>query len=341
VVRKEGAGEPLAFGCLDPSDPARRLTPDALFLVASLTKPVVAMAALKLVEEGRLSLNDKVHEFLPAFDAANKRPITIRHLLTHTSGLPDMLPNNRALRQSQAPLSAFVSGACAVTLDYPCGRGMQYQSMGYALLGEVIARVSGLPCGEFLKRELFAPLGLNDTELGAPPEWLEEGSRYAGRIASVRVPEEQVGGDEWNWNSRYWRSLGAPWGGMLSTASELGTFLRMMLNEGRIGDQTLFAPSTITAATTNQLASFADVPESDRRARGWGFGWRLNWTAHAAPFGDLLPTEAYGHWGATGTLWWADPTRGAGLVLLSTQPTQRDRSDLLRLSNAIAASIVK
>ncbi|MCA9053540.1 MAG: beta-lactamase family protein [Planctomycetaceae bacterium] len=342
VVGAAGATEPVACGRTVINSPVPSTAPlpsDAIFLTASLSKPIVAMAAQRLVEDGTLSLQDRVINYLPEFDAAPKRPITIRHLLTHTSGLPDMLPNNRILRQSQAGLDRFISGTCGVTLDFPCGRGMQYQSMGFALLGEIITRVSGVSCAEFLKQELFAPLGMSDTALGAPEEWFTAASPHISRLAEVRVPEEQQGGDDWNWNSRYWRTLGAPWGGVLSTVSDLARFLRMMLRRGAIDGGRLFAPGTVSAATTNQLEPLHDLPEADRRTRPWGYGWRLNWTGHSATFGDLLPPDTYGHWGATGTVWWVDPTRELGLVLLSTEPLSRERNDLLRLSNAIAAAM--
>jgi CubicO group peptidase (beta-lactamase class C family) len=95
----------------------------------------------------------------------------------------------------------------------------------------------------------------------------------------------------------------------------------------------------VAAATRNQLAAFHDVPETDRRTRPWGFGWRMNWLAHAACFGDLLPAEAFGHWGATGTLFWMDRSTGTAAVMLSSQPMVKDRSPLVRASNAIAAAV--
>jgi CubicO group peptidase (beta-lactamase class C family) len=343
VVRPDAATEPVALGRLrlsDAVDVDGVLPANTLFLTASLSKPIVAMAVLKLVETGRLSLQDKVADLLPEFDAAPKRPTTIRHLLAHTSGLPDMLPNNRPLRQSQAGLDAFVRGACAVTLDFPPGRGVQYQSLGYALLGEIIARVTGTTCRDYLRTTLFEPLGMTDTSLGAPADWYAPPAPRIARLAEVRVPEEQRGGDDWNWNSRYWRMLGAPWGGVLSTATDLSKFLQMLLRQGESPAGRLFAPGTIAAATTNQLQPLHDIPDADRRTRGWGYGWRLNWTAHSSPFGDLLPPETYGHWGATGTLWWVDPLRSAGLVLLTNQPLDRDDNTLLRLSNVISASII-
>ncbi|MFV0444038.1 MAG: serine hydrolase domain-containing protein [Planctomycetaceae bacterium] len=342
LVRPDAATTPVAWGRLTLADePSRQPLPtDSLFLTASLSKPIVAMTVLKLVEAGLLSLQDKVCDLLPESAAAPKRLLTVRHLLTHTSGLPDMLPNNRLLRKSQAELDRFVQGACSVTLDFPPGRGVQYQSMGYALLGEIIGRISGMSCRDYVHTAICAPLGMTDTVLGAPRERLAD-EQYVSRIAEVRVPEDQQEGLDWNWNSSYWRTLGAPWGGVLSTVADLTRFLQMMLQSGDAPGGRLFAPATIETATSNQLETLHDLPEGDRRTRGWGHGWRLNWLSHSAPFGDLLPPQTYGHWGATGTLWWVDPLRSVGLVLLSSQPLGRDDSLLLRLSNRIASSVLE
>ncbi|MFG0335146.1 MAG: serine hydrolase domain-containing protein [Maioricimonas sp. JB049] len=318
------------------------ITEDPIFLVASLTKPILAMGVVQLAERGLIALNDRVVHFLPEFSGAERRGITIRHLLTHTSGLPDMLPDNRELRREQAPLSRFISGACNVPLDFPPGRGVQYQSMGYALLGEIISRVSGQPYDEYLRDALFAPLGMQDTALGTPESWWhpQEGEPpRAERIVGIRVPPEQEGGDDWNWNSRYWRSFGAPWGGLLSTPADLAILCQTMLQRGEYGYTRVLSPAAIAQATRNQLHAFHDLPEADCRTRGWGFGWRMNWTAHSAVFCDLLGPEAFGHWGATGTLFWIDPSRELAVILLTTQPLERGRSHLTRLSNAILAAL--
>jgi CubicO group peptidase (beta-lactamase class C family) len=319
---------------------------DSLFLIASLTKPIVAMATLRLVERGELCLNDRVADIVPGFGGADRKSTTIRHLLTHTSGLPDMLPNNRALRAANAPLERFVEGACGVTLDFPPGRGMQYQSMGFALLGDIIQQVSGVTCAEFLRRELFDPLGMHDSHLGLPDEGAStsrtgaDAESLLSRIAEVRLPPEQAEAAGWNWNSPYWRTFGAPWGGMYSTVHDLLTFCRMILRGGTYAGGQVYSPATIAAATSNQLEYFHDLPDADRRTRGWGFGWRFNWPAHNTCFCDLLSESAFGHWGATGTLFWIDPERDAAAVILSTQPLDFGSGPVLtRLSNMIAAAL--
>ena len=268
-----------------------------------------------------------------------KHGVEIRHLLTHTSGLPDMLPDNIGLRQANAPLSRFVERTCEEPLTFPPGRGVQYQSMGFTILGEIIARVTGRSCAEFLQQELFAPLGMNDTVLGAPDEWFDGESPQAARIPTVHVPADHAGGSAWNWNSRYWRQLGAPWGGLLTTARDLATFAQFMLRGGttRAGRR-LLSPAAIAAATRNQLEAMRDVPGDERRCRPWGLGWRLNWPAHSANFGDLLGPNTFGHWGATGTVLWIDPDQQLFAVILTTTPQEPAGHSLSRLSNSIAAA---
>ena len=342
VVGRHGAAcGPFLFGRQAPGEDSPPVRDDAIFLIASITKPIVAMGAMLLVERGLLSLDDRVQEHLPGFGHQGKIGTTIRHLLTHTSGLPDMLPNNQELRAAHAPLSQFVEEICGIRPDFPPGRGVRYQSMGFCILGEVIQRLSGMPCGQFLRQELFEPLGMHDTALGAPEDWFNPpagGEPRTARIVRIQPPEQYGAETDWGWNSQYWRSLGAPWGGLLTTPTDLARFACMMASGGRFGDRQILSPATVAAATRNQLAAMKDVPEVDRRTRPWGLGWRLNWPDHSANFGDLLGPGTYGHWGATGTVLWVDPTTGTWAVLLTTRPQEPHGRWLARASNALAAA---
>lgn len=335
TVGQETTG-PVLIGKHSPEEDAP-LPADAIFLIASITKPVVAMGVMRLVECGLIGLDDRVEEVVPEFGRSGTHQVTLRHLLTHTSGLPDMLPDNRELRAAKSGLDAFVAGACRVDLAFPPGRGVSYQSMGFALLGEVIARVSGFTAARFLDREFLQPLGLADTALGAPDAWFTGDSPKVNRIAGLRLPDDMRETD-WHWNTRYWRQLGAPWGGLLTTPADLSRLASLMLASS-YGPRSLLAPATIAAMTRNQLACFPDLPEAERRCRPWGLGWRLNWPGHSANFGDLLGPNTFGHWGATGTLLWIDPDKGAIATILTTQPQEPRGSYLARLSNTLAAAI--
>ncbi len=302
-----------------------------MFLVASVTKPVTVTAVMMLVERGLLTLEDKVAAIVPRFAARDKADIEVRHLMTHTSGLPDMLADNDKLRAAHKPFSAFVDAVCREPLLFPPGTRVNYQSMGTALLGEIVHQLSGKTLPEFLRQEVFEPLGMTDTSLGWDPAKKE-------RIAAVRIkPEAQK--TDWHWNSPYWLGFGAPWGGMITSPADMARFCQMMLNGGKLGDVCILSPATVRTMTCNQLAALPLVPEEERRCRPWGLGWRLHWQGHSNSFGDLLGPRTYGHHGATGTLVWIDPDAEAFLVLFTTQPQEPEGRFLSRLANAVAAAL--
>jgi CubicO group peptidase (beta-lactamase class C family) len=331
VGRNGRVVQPRFFGRQRPEQGAPGLRDDALFLIASITKPVTATAVMLLVERGQLALHDRVAEFVPAFAQNGKQDIRLIHLLTHTSGLPDQLPNNIELRQQHRPFSAFVEATCRLRPDFAAGTQVVYQSMGSAMLAEVVHQVTGKTLREFLREEVFQPLGMADTSLGS------EQSRRE-RIAAVRLPRDQMGTD-WNWNSPYWLGFGAPWGGLITSPTDLAKLCLMMLGGGSFGGVRILSPATVRAMTTNQLATLPPAPEEDRRARPWGLGWRLQWPGHPTTFGDLVGPRAYGHWGATGTMCWIDPDTQAFMILFTTQPLEAEGRFLARVANVVAGAL--
>jgi CubicO group peptidase (beta-lactamase class C family) len=331
VLRRGRMIEPRLAGRQRADKDSPSLRRDALFLIASITKPVTATAVMMLLERGQIALDDRVADYVPAFAANGKREVQIRHLLTHTSGLPDMLPNNEALRRAHRPFSAFIEETCKLKLMFPPGTRVQYQSTGIAMLAEIVHQVSGMTLADFLAKEVFGPLGMTDSSLG----W-QQSKRE--RIAGVRLPRE-LEKEDWNWNSPYWLGFGAPWGGMITSPADFARFCQMMLNGGTLDKTRILSPATVRAMTSNQLAAMPRVPEEERRSRPWGLGWRLNWPAHSANFGDLLGPRAYGHWGATGTLCWIDPDTESAFILFTTQPQEPEGRFLARLSNVVSAAI--
>jgi CubicO group peptidase (beta-lactamase class C family) len=330
VGRKGRMLEPQFFGRQRPDarDPLRK---DALFLVASITKPVTVTAVMLLVERGLLALEDRVADYVPKFGANGKKDVQIRHLMTHTSGLPDMLPGNDALRAAHKPLSAFIDEICRLPLLFPPGTRVSYQSTGTAMLSEVLHQVTGATLPDFLQKEIFTPLGMQDTSLGWQPDKKE-------RIAVVRISPEQAKTD-WHWNTPYWLGFGAPWGGLITSPADFARFCRMMLADGVLGETRVLGPATVRAMTSNQLACMPQVPEEERRCRPWGLGWKLNWAGHSANFGDLLGPRTYGHWGATGTLCWLDPDSETFCILFTTEPQGDEGRFLARVSNVVAAAL--
>jgi CubicO group peptidase (beta-lactamase class C family) len=332
IGRKGKILEPIFVGRSRPELDAPPLKSDALFLVASLTKPVTVAATMLLVERGLISLDDRVAAIIPKFAANGKQEVRLRHLMTHTSGLPDMPPNNQQLRKEQRPLSDFVEATCRLSLLFDPATQVSYQSMGTAMLGEVVHQVSGMTLPEFLRRELFEPLAMTDTSLGWDLAKKE-------RITTVRLPKGATI-HEIVWNTPYWLGFGAPWGGLITSPADYAQLCQLMLNGGQLAGVRILSPATVRAMASNQLEGLPRISEEERRCRPWGLGWRLNWPGHSSNFGDLLGPRSFGHWGSTGTLCWIDPDAEAFVVMLTTQPQDPEGRFLARLSNAICAAMV-
>jgi CubicO group peptidase (beta-lactamase class C family) len=311
------AGDPIAA------------TPETVWLIASLTKPVVCAGICLLMERGLLALDDLVSRWIPEFDGRDRAATTLRHLLTHSSGLPDMLPENVFLRERHAPHSEFVRRICATPLLFPPGTDVRYQSAGIALLGDIIERVTDEPCREFLRRELLLPLGMTDSCLGWRPE-LED------RVALYPPDEGQVPSD-WDWNSAYWRGFGAPWGGMYSTPRQYLRFLHLFLNGGVCDGRQVMGRATAREMVRNQTADLPDLTAPARPRSTWGLGFRVAAGRESDYLGDLLGPRAFGHAGATGTVAWCDPDTGVTMVCFSNRPSSGRWLGLL--SNTVAGAI--
>ncbi|QDU63676.1 Penicillin-binding protein 4* [Planctomycetes bacterium Pan216] len=327
VGRGDRVLEPWYLGRQTPAPDAEPLKTDALFAVASITKPIVVLAALQLLEEGLFTLRHRIVDVLPEL-AVDKERIELVHLMTHTSGLPDHLPDNIELRKAHATLDQFSRGARDVELLFEPGKGFSYQSLGTLLLGRIVERVAGRPLPEVLRERIFAPLGMTDSHLGIGAA-LDE--RVVGLITG-RGPEDK----SWDMNSAFWRRLGAPWGGLYSTPPDLARLAWSMLPRSSVD---ILAPRTRAMMTTNQIEPMATLPLDVVRKERWGLGWQLN--APNATFGplcDLLGESLFGHIGASGTVMWVDPETELYLVVLTSCYRQAAPRRLTAISNMIAAA---
>lgn len=318
----------------EPGAPAIRS--NGIFLLASISKPITYMGAMLLVERGELNLSDHVTRYIPDFAAHHKEDTLVAHLFTHTSGMPDMLPNNAELRREHAPLARFIQGAIRDTVPlFPPGADHSYQSMGTLVVAELVQRISGMPIAAFLKQEIFEPLELRSTALGSQ-------GLLRDRLVRVETPEYQAGGD-FGWNSTYWQEFGAPWGGMFSTPEDFAVICQMLLDDGRYGEgkrKMLLSPGAVRMMTTNRLDDFPDVPEPVRRTKPWGLGWRMNHPGNPDSWGDLLDRNVFGHTGATGTMVWMDRRREGFCILFTSGIRGKAPWRLVHLSNAVAAAFV-
>jgi len=295
-------------------------TPDTIFLIASITKPMTATGVMVLADRGELSLADPVKRFIPEFSTGARSGITIRNLLTHTSGLPDQLPENVALRKRHAPLSEFVDRAIRTPLLFEPGAKVSYQSMGFLLAAEVARRITGTPFPRFLLREVFQPLAMNRTALGLGRFSIPETAQCQVDEAPGLYGGGSADEKPWHWNSPYWRNLAAPWGGAHSTGPDIARFLTSFLRP----DGAVLKEATAKAMIVNQTEGLN---------RPWGLGFMVK----PGSFGSACSPKAFGHSGSTGTIAWADPASTLVCVVLTTLPARVSAKTLLKpVSNRVS-----
>ncbi len=321
---------PRFFGRQGPEKDAEPIRKDAMFYLASVTKPVICMGAMLLVERGQLNLSDKVTRYIPEFTGGGKEDAQVVHLLTHTSGLPDELPNNSELRQQQSPLKKFIEGSIKAELSFKPGTKFSYASAGTLLVAEIIQRLSGRSVREFVHREIIDTLGLRSTGLGSQGFTRE-------RLVRATVPDYQKD-KEGGWNSTYWQEFGSPAGGMFSTPEDVAVICAMMLAGGKVNGVRLLSPATVRAMTSNRLDDMPDMPETVRRTQPWSLGWRLNHQGMPDSWSDLLDRRVFGHTGSAGNVVWMDPQTQGFCILLTNYLRSRAPWRLVHLSNAIAAA---
>lgn len=276
---------------------------DDLFLLGSISKPMTAAALMTLFDEGRFRLDDPVRKFLPEFTGGDRDRITVRQLLTHVSGLPDQLPENEALRKRHAPLSEFVASATRTPLLFAPGSRYEYSSMAILLAAEVARRMSGTELPAFMEEAVFRPLEMKHSALGLGRFPLEATMRCQTEHAAPESGAGDPAAREWDWNSPYWRRLGAPWGGVHASAPDLAQFFAEFLHRnGKV----------VRPETTRLMLRNHNPDGLPPRGLGFDIGARV---------GSPGCSEAtFGHGGSTGTLAWADPRTETICVVLTTLP---------------------
>jgi len=285
------------YGHLGWTSNSPAVVPDeSVYDLASLTKVVgTATAAMILYDEGRLDLDAPVSRYLPEFSGGQKDIVTIRHLLTHTSGLPAGRDLRRLARGPWHARSVVIStplackpGACQV-----------YSDLGADVMGFVIEKIAGQGLDAFLRERVFTPLGMSDT-------WFRPSASEKDRIAPTEVspprgyPLQGEVHDENAW------ALGGVAGhaGLFSTAADLSVFAQMMLNGGTYGGVRIVSDSAVALFTTRT---------SGTRALGW------DTSDGEGSAGMIMGEHAYGHTGFTGTSLWIDPDRELFVILLANR----------------------
>ncbi|MBL8828923.1 MAG: beta-lactamase family protein [Planctomycetaceae bacterium] len=322
--------QPRFFGRQGPEPDAEPIRDDAMFYMASVTKPVIFTAGMLLVERGLLNLSDRVSRYIPEFTGQGREHTQVLHLFTHTSGLPDELPRNAELRSQQVPLARFVEEIIKAELAFKPGTQFSYSSSGTILVAEIVQRLSGRSIREFVREEIIQPLGLKSTGLGSQGFARE-------RLVRTTIPEYQVGSPG-NWNTQYWQEFGSPAGGLFSTPQDYAVICAMMLNGGKSGETRLLSPATVRMMTTNRLNDLPDLPEPVCRTQPWGLGWRLNHLGMSDSWSDLLSRRVFGHTGSAGNVVWMNPETQGFCIIFTNYLRARAPWRLVHLSNAVAAA---
>ncbi|MBI5601568.1 MAG: serine hydrolase [Gemmatimonadetes bacterium] len=298
VVGRQGAAVwRKGFGTLGWGIGSSAVTADStIYDLASLTKVVATTtAAMILHDEGRLPLDSKVVDYLPGFVGKWKDEVTIRHLLTHRSGLPAGRELWRVARTPEQNRQAVIE----TKLRFRPGRSFIYSDLGADVLGWVVESIAGQPLDAFVRERVFEPLGMTNTYF-LPPDSVHDRvaptdrSARRGFVVGAQVHDENA----------YVLGGVAGHAGLFGTADDLAVFAQMMLNGGMYGETRIVSEATVRLFTQRSAGSRA-------------LGWEMAEGRHGA--GEYLSPTAYGHIGFTGTSLWIDPQRNMFVILLTNR----------------------
>lgn len=328
----------------------RAMTKDTVFRIASMTKPITAMAIMILVDEGKLSVDSPVEKYLPEFKGQMlvvgraegvtslkkpPRPITVRDLLTHTSGLPGGFPPGLAdlYARRHLTLAEAVLVSSQQPLDFEPGSKWAYCNAGIDALGRIVEVVSGTAFETFVAHRIFRPLGMKDTTFfPAADQLMRAASVYDSKEGQLILQKAILLGPP----------VGAkhpiPAGGLFSTGADLARLYQAMLNRGRLGDAVVLSPESVATMTKLQTGELpcGFVP-------GMGFGYGFAVVREPQGVTAMLKPGTFGHGGAFGTQGWIDPQQGLYVILLiqRTGLKNGDASEMRRELQRLAVEAVK
>ncbi|MCH9650624.1 MAG: serine hydrolase [Deltaproteobacteria bacterium] len=321
VDPESGSGDGPALRATAPG--LQSVTEETIYDLASLTKVIVPTTlAMMLVDEGRLSLEMPVKDFLPLFQGEGKENVTVHQLLTHSSGVDWWAP----LFQEVKGKAAYVERIQAMDLAYEPGSRSLYSDLGLILLGEILERVTGQSLEVLAQERIFQPLGMETTTYLPASELLEriaptEVDPWRGRVLRGEVHDENA------------FALGgiAPHAGLFGTARDLARFAQMILNGGILEHRRLISRTTVESFTRRQ-----EIADSTR-----ALGWDTK-SAEKSSAGTLFSPDSFGHTGFTGTSLWIDPQRQLFVILLTNRvhPT-RDNILIRQARPALADAVVR
>jgi CubicO group peptidase (beta-lactamase class C family) len=329
-----------AFGSSQVVPQTLPMAEDMIFDLASMTKAVAtAPSIMILAEQGRLSLTERVKDYVPDFepyrDEAGKPGEDARlwHLLTHTSGLPPYLSSTDPA-ELEKMLGPSISTADLVAIiaklkkSDPPGKAFHYSCLGYITLAHIIRRITGQTVAQFATENIFRPLRMEHTFFNPPAAFKEK-----------CVPTQVLNGNPLRGvvHDPLARLQGGVSGnaGLFSTADDLAVFCQMILNKGTYEGKRILSPLAVERMTeVYPQAAFS----------GYGLGWDLD-SNYSTNGGDLFGPHSFGHTGYTGTSMWIDPETDIFLIFLANRVHPDDKGSIValrsRLANVVAAAVLK
>jgi CubicO group peptidase (beta-lactamase class C family) len=333
IFRKGRVAHFETFGLAD-LESKRPMTRDAIFRIFSMSKPITSVAAMMLFEEGRFRLDDPVSRFIPALGetkvfagetatgidtVTQERPITVRHLLMHTSGITygsedhpvERLYEGARLYESR-DLAEVVGKIAKLPLMHQPGAAWNY-GMSTDVLGYLVEVVSGMPFGEFLESRIFAPLGMHDTGFEVPGE---KRGRFVAAY-SMGQDERLVRASDPYMNERYLEGrlhLGGE--GLVSTTADYLRFARMVLQGGEVDGVRLLGRKTVALMCANHLRN-EEITTSWAKGPGFAFGLGFGVVEDFALSGDLRSAGSVSWDGYGGTSFWVDPEEDLVAIMLN------------------------
>jgi uncharacterized protein YbbC (DUF1343 family)/CubicO group peptidase (beta-lactamase class C family) len=295
-----------AYGVRATVDGEVPMTLDAVFDLASLTKPLAtATSILLLAERGKLAIQDPVQKWLPAF-RADKR-ITIEHLLRHTSGLP---PGSAPAKQARTPAKALEK-ILETPLEHAPGEAYVYSDLGYVLLGVIVEKASGETLDVFAKKNMFDPLGMRETTFRPP-------LALAMRAAPTTPVEEMMMGIVHDPTSSVMGGVAGN-AGLFSTVDDITRFVTLLMHKGELDGKAVLSPSIV-----RQLLDLQPLP-GDKEKRSLGL---------------LSIFDGIGHTGFTGTAFWIDPSRDHAVILLTNAVFPDGKKNAKQVRRDVAAAAI-
>jgi CubicO group peptidase (beta-lactamase class C family) len=338
-MERNGAVYEKAYGHLSYEPGAAPVSTSTVFDAASLTKVIAtAPSVLLLAQDGKLDLDAKLVQYFPECANGGKQEITIRHLLTHTSGLPAGLPPTPAWHGSAAAHAL----ACSLPVTNAPGTFFRYSDVNYVLLGQLVEKLSGMPLNEFAQRRIYTPLKM--TETGYLP--IKRGVAVAG-IAPThksqvdpaqRAPHGDVPagamlqGVVHDPTARRMDGVAGS-AGLFTTARDLARYARMLLGGGELDGVRVLSRDSVRLMTTPQS------PAGIKAVRGMGMD--INSPYAVRPRGTVFPVGSFGHTGFTGCIVWIDPNSRTFYVFLSNRVYPDDKSNVLPLYTQLGTLVAQ